>query len=173
MSEKFILAHDLGTTGNKASLFDSSGKAIASSFYGYETEYAHFNWAEQNPEDWWLAVCSSTKELINKTRISEKDVACITFSGQMMGCVAVDADANPLRNAIIWADMRAVDEADYLIERAGWEETYRITGHRASSSYSGAKALWIRNNQPEIFSNTHKIIHAKDFIVAKLTGKFV
>jgi len=173
MSEKFILAHDLGTTGNKASLFDSSGKAIASSFYGYETEYAHFNWAEQNPEDWWLAVCSSTKELINKTRIHEKDVACITFSGQMMGCVAVDADANPLRNAIIWADMRAVDEADYLIERAGWEETYRITGHRASSSYSGAKALWIRNNQPEIFSNTHKIIHAKDFIVAKLTGKFV
>ena len=173
MSDKFILAHDLGTTGNKASLFDSQGQAIASSFYGYETEYAHINWAEQNPEDWWSAVCFSTKELLSKTGVSEKEIACITFSGQMMGCVAVDEDARPLRNAIIWADMRAVDEADYLVEKAGWEETYRITGHRASSSYSGAKALWIRNNQPDIFSQAHKFIHAKDFIVARLTGKFV
>ncbi|MES0361123.1 MAG: xylulokinase [Anaerolineales bacterium] len=173
MSDKFILAHDLGTTGNKASLFDSAGEALASSFFGYDTEFAHVNWAEQNPEDWWQAVCVSTKQLLSQARVSEKDIACITFSGQMMGCVAVDAKARPLRNAIIWADMRAEVEAKFLIERAGWEETYRITGHRASSSYSGAKILWIRNNQPDIFTQAHKFIHAKDFIVARLTGNFV
>ena len=173
MSDKFILAHDLGTTGNKASLFDSAGEALASSFFGYDTEFAHVNWAEQNPEDWWQAVCVSTKALLSQASVSEKDIACITFSGQMMGCVAVDAKARPLRNAIIWADMRAESEADFLIEHAGWEETYRITGHRASSSYSGAKILWIRNNQPELFAQAHKFIHAKDFIVARLTGNFV
>lgn len=173
MSDKFILAHDLGTTGNKASLFDSAGKALASSFFGYDTEFAQVNWAEQNPEDWWQAVCVSTKELLSQARVSEKDIACITFSGQMMGCVAVDAKARPLRNAIIWADMRAEVEAEFLIEHAGWEETYRITGHRASSSYSGAKILWIRNNQPDLFTQAHKFIHAKDFIVARLTGNFV
>jgi xylulokinase len=173
MSDKFILAHDLGTTGNKASLFDGAGEALASSFFGYDTEFAHVNWAEQNPEDWWQAVCVSTKALLSQASVSEKDIACITFSGQMMGCVAVDAKARPLRNAIIWADMRAESEADFLIEHAGWEETYRITGHRASSSYSGAKILWIRNNQPELFAQAHKFIHAKDFIVARLTGNFV
>lgn len=173
MSDKFILAHDLGTTGNKASLFDSRGAVFASSFYGYDTEYSRVNWVEQNPNDWWQAVCVSTKQLLIEAKISPVDIACIAFSGQMMGCVAVDEDARPLRNAIIWADMRAGTEAQYLIDRAGWDDVYRITGHRASPSYSGAKILWIRNNQPDLYAAAHKFIHAKDFIVARLTGNFV
>jgi xylulokinase len=65
MAKQFILAHDLGTTGNKASLFDSQGKVKASAFYGYRTEYPHPNWVEQNPEDWWQAICISTRQLIS------------------------------------------------------------------------------------------------------------
>ena len=56
-----IIAHDLGTTGNKATLYDRDGRLVGSVFYGYETEYAHTGWAEQNPENWWLAVCRSTR----------------------------------------------------------------------------------------------------------------
>jgi xylulokinase len=173
MTGQFILAHDLGTTGNKASLYDSEGKVLASSFYGYGTEYPDVNWAEQNPSDWWQAVCISTQQLLSEAKVQAREVACIAFSGQMMGCVAVDQAANPLRKAIIWADQRAVKEANYLIDRVGWEEAYHITGHRASPSYSGAKILWVQNHQPEIFAQTHKFLHAKDFIVAKLTGNFV
>jgi len=173
MSANYILAHDLGTTGNKASLYDRSGMVLSSAFYGYGVDYPHVNWAEQNPEDWWQAVCVSTQQLLSNTRISNKEIACIAFSGQMMGCVALDRQANPLRNAIIWADMRAVAEAEMLIERFGADEVYRITGHRASPSYSGAKILWIRNHQPDIFTQAYKFVHAKDFIVARLTGNFV
>ena len=85
----------------------------------------------------------------------------------------MDRQARPLRNALIWADMRAVAEAQTIIDGVGMEEAYRITGHRASSSYSGAKILWVRNHQPEIFAQAHKFLHAKDFIVARLTGNFV
>jgi xylulokinase len=173
MNGKYILAHDLGTTGNKASLYDSSGVVIASSFFGYGVEYPHVNWVEQNPEDWWQAVCITTQQLLANAHVPAKDIACIAFSGQMMGCVALDEHANPLRNAIIWADMRAGQEARLLIERFGAEETYRITGHRASPSYSGAKILWIRNHEPDTFAKAHKFVHAKDFIVARLTGNFV
>jgi xylulokinase len=173
MSTKYILAHDLGTTGNKASLYDAEGRVLASSFYAYRTEYPKVNWVEQNPEDWWEAVCVSTNRLISQARISAKDIACVAFSGQMMGCVVVDDQANPLRNAIIWADQRGVEEADYLIERVGRDATYRITGHRASPSYSVAKIMWVRNHQSEVFAQAHKFIHAKDFIVARLTGNFV
>ena len=91
----------------------------------------------------------------------------------MMGCVAVDERARPLRPAIIWADQRAVAEAEIIVHGVGAERAYRITGHRASSSYSGAKILWVREHQPEIFARTHKFLHAKDFIVARLTGCFV
>jgi xylulokinase len=172
MCAQFILAHDLGTTGNKASLFDGEGKVQASSFFGYSTDYPHLSWAEQNPEDWWQAVGVSTRQLLSAARVEPADVACVAFSGQMMGCVAVDEHARPLRPAIIWADQRAVAEANAIIQGVGAERAYRITGHRASSSYSGAKILWVREHQPEIFARTHKFLHAKDFIVARLTGYF-
>ncbi len=172
MAEKFILAHDLGTTGNKASLFDEQGLIRASSLSTYGTEYPQPNWVEQNPEDWWKAVCISTKQLLNIARITPKQVACISFSGQMMGCVVLDRRARPLRNALIWADTRAIPQAEQLISKVGMEKVYRITGHRASSSYSAAKIMWVRDNQPEIYSEAYKFVHAKDFIVARLTGKF-
>ncbi len=173
MSERLILAHDLGTTGNKASLYDEQGCVRASAFYGYPTEYAQPTWAEQEPEQWWQAVCASTQTLLAAAHVAPADVACVSFSGQMMGCVAVDAQARPLRSAIIWADQRAVPQAQRIIDGVGREEAYRITGHRASSSYSGAKMLWIRDHQPEIFRQVHKFLHAKDFVVARLTGAFV
>ncbi|MGE5532067.1 MAG: xylulokinase, partial [Bacteroidota bacterium] len=173
MSERFIIAHDLGTTGNKASLYDESGAVRASSFFGYGTDYPRPGWVEQDPESWWQAVRTSTRELLAASKVSPRDIACVTFSGQMMGCVPVDRNARPLRNALIWADQRAVAEAQTIIDGVGREQAYRITGHRASSSYSGAKILWVRNHQPEIFARVHKFLHAKDFAVARLTGQFV
>jgi len=173
MGKALILAHDLGTTGNKASLYNGEGQILANSYYGYGTEFPHVNWVEQNPENWWTAVCETTKQLIRDTHISPKEIACIVFSGQMMGAVAVDRHARPMCNAIIWADTRAVEEAQVLIERVGMERAYKITGHRASSSYSGAKIMWVRNHQPDLFKQVFKFLHAKDFIVARLTGAFV
>ena len=168
-----IVAHDLGTTGNKATLYDSEGKLVGSAFYEYGTEYAHTSWAEQNPEDWWQAVCASTQQLLKETGARGDDIACVTFSGQMMGCVPLDHQARPLRKAIIWADQRSVEQERWLGERIPPEDVYRITGHRLSASYSLCKMLWLRDQQPDIFKQTHKFVHAKDSIVARLTGAFV
>jgi xylulokinase len=169
----YILAHDLGTTGNKATLYDREGRLIGSAFYGYTTEYAHTGWAEQNPDDWWQAVCASTRRLLQESGIRGDEIACITFSGQMMGCVPVDRSARPLRSAIIWSDVRSVDQERHVSQRIAPEEIYRITGHRLSSSYSLTKMLWLRDHQPDVYRSTYKFIHAKDSIVARLTGAFV
>src|SRR5258708_17381381 len=108
--KNYVLAHDLGTTGNKATLYDREGRMIASAFSGYGTTYADTGWAEQDPNDWWQAVCISTRKLVIDSGVSADEIACITFSGQMMGCVALDKSARPLRSAIIWADQRAVPQ---------------------------------------------------------------
>lgn len=172
--KNYILAHDLGTTGNKATLYDADGKLVGSAFYAYNTQYAFTGWAEQNPEDWWQAVCASTQKLLQQTvGVRPEEIACITFSGQMMGCVPLGKDARPLRNAIIWADHRAVDQQNWVAERISPEEVYHITGHRLSASYSLAKMLWLRDHQPDTYKATYKFVHAKDSIVARLTGKFV
>ncbi len=123
-------------------------------------------------------MCVSTRRLLSAAGAQAagaqpEDIACVVFSGQMMGCVAMDEQTRPLRNAIIWADQRAVEEARLLEEQVGLEETYRITGHRPSPSYSGEKLLWLRRCQPEVFARAYKFLHAKDFIVARLTGRFV
>lgn len=170
---QYILAHDLGTTGNKATIYNVEGKLIASSYDEYPCNYFGHNCAEQDPLDWWAAVCSSTMKVLDVAGISPKEIACVSFSGHMMGCVPVDKDANPLRPAIIWADSRSVDQAQHLVNEVGMEEGYRITGHRILPMYTASKIMWIMEHEPDVFKKVHKILHTKDFIVAKMTGKFV
>ena len=169
----FILSHDLGTTGNKATLYDSNGSLVGSAFQAYKTEYAQTGWAEQEPEEWWSAISISTRDLRQQTGTKGEEIAAICFSGQMMGCVPLDRDARPLRKAIIWADQRATEQVSWLEKRVSARDVYRITGHRLGPSYSLSKILWLRDNQPEIFHSAYKFVHAKDAMVARLTGRFV
>lgn len=169
----YILAHDLGTTGNKANLFDEEGRLCASHLESYTVEYPQANWAEQEPEAWWRAVCRSTRALLEQFPRASGQIVAISFSGQMMGVVPVDAHHNPLRPAIIWADQRAVAEAEFMSSVCGESEIYRRSGHRISPAYTAAKILWIKNHQPEVYAETAKFLMAKDYIVLRLTGHAV
>ena len=77
---KYILAHDLGTSGNKATLFSESGALVASEVYSYGCHYFHEIWAEQDPEDWWRAICTTTRNLIAKAAIEPAQIAAVSFS---------------------------------------------------------------------------------------------
>ena len=168
---KYIIAHDLGTSGNKATLFSTDGELIKSTHAGYDVKFFNDNWAEQNPLDWWTAICTTTKKLIEGIDVDE--IAALSFSGQMMGCVCVDKNGNPLRDAIIWADMRSGRQEQDLSQRISMDEVYHITGHRLSSSYSIEKMMWVKDNEPDIYQKTYKMLNAKDYAVFKLTGEVV
>lgn len=167
----YLIAHDLGTSGDKATLFDVEGNLIRSVTTPYETHFFNANWAEQNPQNWWDAFCASTKQLV--CEIDAKEVAAVSFSGQMMGCVPVDMSGKAIRPAIIWADQRSTAQADALLEQIPAQEFYRITGHRASASYSIEKLMWIRDHEPDSFSRIYRTLQPKDYLVCKLTGRFV
>ena len=170
---KYILAHDLGTSGDKASVYDGNGILKGSVTYNYPTSYPQTGWAEQDPESWWKAVCDSTKSILQKEKINPEDVACISFSGQMMGCLPVDREGNCLRKSIIWADMRAIRETERLKTVIGKDTLYNITGTSIAPNYSLEKILWIKNNENEVYKNAASFLNAKDFIVYRLTGRFV
>lgn len=169
---RYILAHDVGTTGNKATLYDEEGSLVCSAFSSYATLYPHAGWAEQDPEDWWHSLCESTQQILAESGVSPGDVACVAFSGQMMGAVPVDAGCAPVRNAIIWADQRGVKQIERVAERMDPRQVYSITGHRLSASYSGAKMLWMKDVEPEAYDRTAHFLQAKDFLVARLTGTY-
>lgn len=169
---KYILAHDLGTSGNKATLFSAEGKLVTSEVFSYGCHYFNGIWAEQEPEDWWQAICVTSRNLIAKAGIDAGDVAAISFSGQMMGCLCVDKEGNPLRPSIIWADQRAQAQAEAIGKHISMSDFYHISGHRNSASYGMQKLMWVRDNEPDVYAKTYKTLNAKDFIVLRLTGKF-
>jgi len=166
----YILAHDLGTTGVKALLFGAEGRVVASALAGYGTRYPRPGWAEQAPADWWDAVCTATRRLLVTSGANPVDIMAVSYSGQMMACLPVDAAGTPLRPAIIWADVRAQAEADELAERVGRDRVYALTGHRPSASYTAAKALWVRAHQPELWARTAKLLQPKDYMAYRLSG---
>jgi xylulokinase len=170
---KYLLAHDLGTSGNKATLFAETGQLIKSTTVSYPTDYFNNNWAEQDPQDWWKAVCSSTKKLLHESAINSSDVACVSFSGHMMGCLCLDKNGDPLRKHILWADQRATRQAAKLQEKIPLEKFYKITGHRNSAAYGLQKFMWIRDNEPELYEQTVSMVNAKDWLVFKLTGNIL
>lgn len=168
---KYLLAHDIGTSGNKASLFSIDGKLIKSTVAGYSVNYGYGGCAEQNPQDWWNAVCRSTQEVVSD--IDPKDVAAVSFSAQMQCCLVVDKEGTVLRPAIIWADHRAEPQAKRLLEALGDTYSYQLLGHRVSPSYSIEKLMWIKDNEPDIYDSTYKMLQVKDYIIYRMTGKFV
>lgn len=170
---RYILAHDLGTSGNKATLYREDGKLAAGVTVSYRTGYPAPGWAEQDPDDWWRAVCLSSEQLLQQARVTKEEVACVSFSGQMMGCLLTDREGKALRPAIIWADTRADRQEKKIIDALGQQTVYRITGHRISASYSAAKLMWIRDEEPEVYAKAYKMLNAKDYIIRRLTGRFV
>ncbi len=165
---KYIIAHDLGTSGDKATLFSTDGRLIDSFVCPYDTHYFNNGWAEQHPEDWWKAVCVTTKSMAE--RVDREDIVAISFSGHMMGCLPVDQHGTPLREHILWADLRSTAEEAWLGGRIDLMDFYHIVGHRLSASYTLAKILWVKNNEPDVYRKTYKFLQAKDYIVYRLTG---
>lgn len=168
---RYLLAHDLGTSGNKATLFTDEGGLVASHTVPYATRYFNGNWAEQNPDDWWRAVCASTHALLAKVPAAE--IAVVSLSGQMMGCTPVDAQGRALRPSLLYCDQRATAEADVLLAGIPLPEFYAIVGHRISASYTLEKLMWLRTHEPELYRRTCKTLCAKDYINCRLTGRMV
>jgi len=172
MGKHLIMVHDLGTTGDKAVIFDESGKVIASEYRRYETYYPKVTWVEQDPEEWWIAVCESTKGVLKKSKIPPEDIEAISLIGQQIGAVPVDKNGNLVRKrTIIWADARPVKQAKELVKRlGGFGELYKINGlGHIPEMLSLCKVMWLKENEPQVYQKTYKFLQAKDFIINRLT----
>ena len=167
---QYIIAHDLGTSGNKATLFHIDGRFVKSCTIPYEVHFFGKNCAEQDPEDWWAAVCRATQNVIEG--IEKTDVIAISFSAQMQGCLLVDGEGKPLRPSIIWADQRAVKETEHLNREIGFDRMYELTGHRLNPSYTLEKIMWLKEHEPEVYQKASRSLQAKDYILFRLTGEF-
>lgn len=165
-----LIAHDLGTTGDKASLHDDSGRLLAAVTVGYPTRYAGVV-SEQDPDDWWRAVVEATRALLVRAAVRPADVAGICVSGQMMGAVLLDSSGRPVRPAMIWSDSRSGAEAAELELKVGTDAGYALTGNRFGATYNLPKLMWVRRHEPETWAATAATCVAKDYVNYRLTGR--
>jgi len=173
---------DLGTSSVKVAAFDLKGRVKATSSRRYPIELGASGMAEQDPEKWWGAVSEGLREIFSSGR--ELNVKGVGFTGQWGGTVPVDSEGNPLHRAIIWLDTRGRDIIYKLTAGFPSISSYRIdrlyswlrkTGGAPSHSGKDALAhiLYIKENLPDIYRQTHKFLEPKDYIVMKMTGAFV
>lgn len=169
----YLLAHDLGTSGNKAVLYGIDGTAVAEASASYPTYYPQERAAEQDPEAWWGAFCDTNMELLSRAGCRAEDILAVSFSAQMNSCLPVDRAGNPLRRAMIWADQRAQEQAERINRELGMERVYQMTGQRLSASSGLGKMAWFRENEPELYKKTAAFLQPKDYLISKLTGRLV
>ncbi len=184
---KYALAYDIGTTGVKTCLFeiDKSIKLIADAIEGYELYILPDGGAEQDPDEWWDAMCKTTKELFTKTDVKPEQVDGISFCSQAQGLVLVNKEGMHVRRAMSYMDQRAVQERKELMDHGF---LHQIAGASlpkllVSLAKTGAVAAsvkdpvfkynWVKNNESDNFEKVYKWLDVKEALIARMTGEFV
>lgn len=170
-----IIAYDLGTGGIKASLFDLNGSSCCDIFSQYDVVYTGSDYHEQAPDVWYQGICSTTKQLLEKSGVHPSSVVALSISGHSLGVVPVSKDGKLLRSMTpIWSDTRAKQQTKEFFERIPYAQWYMKTGNGfPAECYSVFKIMWYRDNEPELYANTFKILGSKDYCNLMLTGQMV
>lgn len=156
-----LIGIDVGTTQTKGGIFSGNEELIsqAKSSYALSSQECA-GAATTDPEDWWRAAKTVLKECAMKTTVGEVGGICIGSQGPSL--VALDEKGNPVRSSLLWLDERAVQEAKFISSRIGRkEDPTRLI----------PKALWIKNNEPEIYKKIRWFCQPVDYVSYKLTGK--
>ncbi len=166
-----LLGIDIGTSACKVAAFDEDGKVLAQANRPYRVYYPQNGWAEQNPEEWWEAICDAVREVLSEDGVSAEQIKGIGVDGQSWSAIPVDENGSVLHNTPIWMDTRARHLCERVREEIGADEIFRVAGNDFLPSYVTPKLLWFREERPEIFQKTFKFLQSNSYIVMKLTGE--
>ena len=174
MSEKLFIGIDVGTYETKGVLVNLSGDIIHQASRKHEMIVPQSGWAEHRPnEDWWGDFKYVSKKLNNESKCNPKSISAVSASTIGPCMLPVDKEGEPLMNGVLYGvDTRAHKEIEYLNSSIGEEKIMNFNGNVLTSQQVGPKILWLKNNRPEIYSKTAKIVNGTGFINYKLTGNY-
>jgi xylulokinase len=171
----YILSVDAGTTASKISLFNENGQSTAISTQEYPLITPTSLSVEIEAETLWNAYKKGVSDVLRNSKINKDEIKAIGISAQGETLIPVDKAGKPLRNAIVWLDNRALDEAEALSrEFDQGDESFKITGQvKIVPTWPASKILWIRRNEPDIFKKASKYLLVEDYLIYRMTGKYV
>lgn len=169
----YIIGCDIGTTNVKSVAFDSiSGAILTSHSESYEMYHPQPDWSEQEPDEIFEAACKCIKTVTDFCK-DKGELLGISFSAAMHGVLALDKNGKHLTKLIIWADNRSSDIALKLRASSVGKKIYYNNGTPIHAMAPLCKLLWLKKNEPEIYKKTNCFVGIKEYIIYRLTGKFV
>ena len=166
---QYVIGCDVGSQGTNAALYEEDGTLVASRYEPHDLSFPHPGWAEQDAEEWPKAVAAAVGGLVGRVK-DPSAIRGLSFGSQLDGMVACDGAGRPLRPAMIWMDRRAEAQAATLSERISPQDFYRHSGTNLDSSHAVFKALWIRDEEPEVFGDATHLMPPGSFVLRAVTG---
>lgn len=167
-----LIGTDIGTQGTKTLIVDLQGQEVASSFQEYGILQPRPLWAEQWPDIWLEAVCTTVREALRKAQVDPAHVLGWAISGLYGGSgVPLDRDLKPLRPCIIWMDRRATEEVEWVKAHIDLDKLFATTGNFVDTYYGFTKMLWIKDKEPEIWRRIYKFVPPNSYVIFRLSGE--
>jgi xylulokinase len=174
MAGQLLLGIDIGTYSAKGVLCTPGGEVLASHVVEHGISMPRPGWVEQDADGvWWNGLVEICR-ILTGGKHSGADIGAVAVSAIGPCMLPVDASGRPLRPGVLYGiDTRAQAEIDWLNERFGEDALFELGGMALTSQAIGPKILWLKNNEPEIFAKTHRILTASSYLIHRLTGEYI
>ena len=165
-----MLGCDVGSQGTNVALYSADGTLVASSYQTYDLSFPFPGAAEQDAYVWAPAVASGVREVVEHVPEGPSSVKGLSFGSQLDGMVVCGVDGRALRPAMIWMDRRAEAQSAAVAERISPEDFYRAVGANLDSSHAVFKALWVRDEEPEVWSQVRFLMSPGTYVLREIAG---
>ncbi|HUV09155.1 MAG TPA: FGGY-family carbohydrate kinase [Spirochaetia bacterium] len=167
----YIMAVDGGTESIRVGIFDFEGCLVSQASHAYPTTFPRSGWAEQDPEDWWSALITATRDALKAGSVPPDHIAAVCTDATTCTLVPLDLQGRHLRPALLWMDVRAADQAKRIFQTHHRALCYSTSGLNAE--WMLPKALWLKENEPGIYKRTVNFVEYQDWLAYRMTGRLV
>ena len=152
----YVLGIDFGGGASKATLLSKDGKVVATATSEYQTITGADGLREQIPSDWFNATVNNITQILNSSGVNADEILCLCFDAATHTAVLMDDDFNVVRNSVYWTDTRSIPQKKYLEEKFG-DDIFDRFKHRVDTIWTLPELLWIKENEPSVWSKVKKI----------------
>ncbi|MGB3633634.1 MAG: FGGY family carbohydrate kinase, partial [Rubrobacteraceae bacterium] len=167
----YLMGIDYGTGGVRVGVFDPEGTPVVFAEEEFTLKHPSPGWAEQDPDEWWSSLVTATNKATQESGVDAGEIAGISVDATSSTVLAMDEKDRHLRQAIMWMDVRASEQANRVAETG--EDALKYNGYGPVSAEWGLpKTLWIKEQEPEIYKNAQRICDCNDWLIHRLTGEW-